>query len=167
MPWTCCGAAHGDDEPSCPTCGKEKQKWTLRFDRTRVFSFSGKPKLDDEWDLETLDHTPDSFDEGVESEEEEDWELETLDALPADEDERVSTGGGPALSKSRKDTEAAEDDDWDLESLDAMPADEDERVAAGSGGPLGAVSTREKEGAAPPAEDEDWELELLEQATTE
>lgn len=38
MPWTCCGRAVLDELSTCPTCGKAKGNWTLRFDKTRVFT---------------------------------------------------------------------------------------------------------------------------------
>jgi hypothetical protein len=37
MPWSCCGAVRLDSEPRCPACGADKQKWTARFEKTRVF----------------------------------------------------------------------------------------------------------------------------------
>lgn len=37
MPWSCCGALRLDSEPRCPACGADKQKWTARFQKTRVF----------------------------------------------------------------------------------------------------------------------------------
>ncbi len=110
MPWTCCGAEQKDDAQKCPSCGKAKNKWTMRLGRTRVFSLR-KPLVDEEWDLEALDFTGgssfgsvsvegDGPAESTREEEDEDWELEALDALPADADEEVRGGGGgaPALA---------------------------------------------------------------------
>ncbi len=154
MPWSCCGAELSDDEAECPSCGKSKAKWTVRFDRTRVFNLGA---LD--WDVEALDYTPE--DEASESEVEldEDWELESVEAQPGDEDQpvEVEKHEGPR----RKDL-AEEDDDWELESVEAQPGDSDAGPPAEGGG--SSFSRRETGAARAEDEDEEWELEALEHA---
>lgn len=42
MPWACCDDSQiQDDLFNCPSCGKAKTKWTMRFNKTRVFSVGG------------------------------------------------------------------------------------------------------------------------------
>ena len=36
MPWTHCGELLNDDVP-CPTCGHEKESYTIYFDKPRTF----------------------------------------------------------------------------------------------------------------------------------
>lgn len=152
MPWSCCGAELSDDEQECPSCQKSKAKWTVRFDRTRVFNLGGP-----EWDVETLDYTPE--DEASESavELDEDWELERVEALPGDEDQPVDV---ELVEGPRRKALAQEDDDWELESLEAQPGDSDAGPPAEGGG----SSFSRRETGAAPAEDEEWELEALEHA---
>jgi len=35
VPWNCCDAELPDSAPVCPTCGKSKEKWTVRYGVTR------------------------------------------------------------------------------------------------------------------------------------
>lgn len=162
MPWTCCDAELSDDEPECPSCGKAKAKWTVRFDRTRVFNLGA---LD--WDVEALDYTPDDEASESESELDEDWELERLEALPGDEDQPVEVEAfeGPR----RKDVVDDDDDDWELESLEAQAGDSDAGPSAEEGG--SSFSRREVAQAPAEAADEDeddeWELETVEHAGAE
>ncbi|MGE0712207.1 MAG: hypothetical protein AB7N76_32245 [Planctomycetota bacterium] len=37
MPWHCCDLEHDDLLMACPSCGKPKRDWTIRFDATRSF----------------------------------------------------------------------------------------------------------------------------------
>jgi hypothetical protein len=160
VPWSCCGEELSDDAPECPSCGKAKARWTVRFDRTRVFNLGAL-----EWDVETLDYTPDDEASEAEAELDEDWELERVDALPGDEDQPADFE--PLEGPRRKDV-AEEDEDWELEGVEALPGDSD----AGSAGDVeGRALSRRETGAAQAqaedpdeAEDEEWELEALEHA---
>lgn len=42
MPWPHCGAEVSDDKP-CPTCGLNKQEWTLKVEVTRVLRLGSQP----------------------------------------------------------------------------------------------------------------------------
>ncbi|MCW8140332.1 MAG: hypothetical protein KIT58_15640, partial [Planctomycetota bacterium] len=46
VPWTCCAEEQLDTISECPSCGKQKERWTMRFAQTRRFVVPTKAELE-------------------------------------------------------------------------------------------------------------------------
>jgi len=158
MPWTCCDATLPDSNPTCPACGSSKRTWSVRFDRTRVFSL--KRVVEDDWELEAIEFQggDEASDAAVELDEE--WELEALEHPASGADGGPAPDPQPSAPPARKAAEP-EDDDWELEALEHLLSGAEDNGPAVVPGGQPALATRSSGADEDDESDDDWELEQL------